>query len=141
MSDNKTRPTTASVDEFLASVEDPGRRADGLRLRALMEDASGEPATMWGPGIVGFGSYHYRYASGREGDAPAVGFSPRASSITVYVTGGFDDREPLLARLGKHKTGKGCLYLRRLSDADEHALRDLIAASIDFATRFDTHTQ
>jgi len=108
MSENKTRPTAASVDEFLAAVENAEKRADCLRLREMMESAADAPPSMWGPSIVGFGSYHYRYATGREGDAPAVGFSPRASNITVYITGGFENREPLLERLGRHKTGKGC---------------------------------
>jgi hypothetical protein len=137
VSDNKTRPTNASVDEFLAAVEHPDRRADSLRLRALMEDATGESATMWGPGIVGFGSCHYRYATGREGDMPAVGFSPRKANLTIYVAGGFNSLEPILARLGKHKVGKGCLYLNRLADADAGALRDLILASVDAAAEID----
>ena len=137
MSDNKTKPTAASVDEFLAAVEDPVKRADCQRLCEMMESASGAPATLWGPSIVGFGLYHYRYATGREGDAPAVGFSPRAASITVYITGGLDDRGALLDRLGKHRTGKSCLYIKRLSEVDEAALRELIASSIEDASRLN----
>lgn len=132
----KTKPTEVSVDEFLASVPDDARRADAVRLRAMMEEISGEPAVMWGTSIVGCGHYHYTYASGHEGDAAAIGFSPRAANITVYIVGGFDGHDDKLDRLGKHKLGKGCLYIRRLSDVDESALRDLIRISIDNAARF-----
>lgn len=137
MSENQTQPTAASVDDFLARIADASRRADCLRIRELMEDATGEPAVLWGSSIVGFGTYHYRYASGREGDTPAVAFSPRASSITLYVTGGFDALAPILARLGRFKTGKGCIYITRLADVDEDALRDLIDASLDRAAELD----
>lgn len=135
--ENKTAPTDVSVDEFLDNIADERKRADSHRLRDIMEEVSGEPGVMWGPSIVGFGSYHYRYASGHEGDAGAVGFSPRSASITVYIVGGFEGHDELLGRLGKHKLGKGCLYLKRLSDVDESALRDLIRISLDNAASFD----
>jgi len=133
MSENKTRATGESVDDFLDGIADDARRADCQRLRHLMEEASGEPAVLWGTSIVGFGNLHYRYATGREGDTPAVGFSPRSSSITLYITGGFETLGPILERLGSCKLGKGCLYLRRLADVDETALVDLIEASLDRA--------
>lgn len=137
MSKNKTQPTGSSVDAFLDGIADPARKADCQHLRHLLERQSGEPAIMWGTSIVGFGRYHYRYASGREGHAPAVGFSPRASNITVYITGGFDDQAEALARLGKHTSGKGCLYIKRLADIDEDVLVQLIQASLAAARRFD----
>ncbi|MEU8298973.1 DUF1801 domain-containing protein [Micromonospora sp. NPDC048909] len=122
-----TVPTDVSVDDFLAAVPDDRRRADAERLRALMGEVTGEPAAMWGPSIVGFGSYHYTYESGRSGDAPLVGFSPRKQQLVVYLVGGFEARYgAVLARLGPHKTGKGCLYLKRLDDVDESALRELV---------------
>lgn len=117
MAETKTRPTDASVDAFLDAVAHPVRRADGKALRAMMERVSGERATMWGPSIVGFGSCHYRYASGREGDMPRVGFSPRSSSLVLYV-GGFPGYEALLARLGKHRRSTACLYVNKLADVD-----------------------
>ncbi|MBQ0905136.1 DUF1801 domain-containing protein [Micromonospora sp. U21] len=122
-----TVPTEVSVDDFLAAVPDEPRRADGGRLRALMAEVTGEPAVMWGPSIVGFGSYHYTYDSGRTGDGPLVGFSPRKQHLVVYLVGGFEDRYArILERLGPHRAGKGCLYLKRLDTVDESALRELI---------------
>jgi hypothetical protein len=135
-----TVPTESDVDSFLAAVEDEQKRQDSITLRDLMASATGEHARMWGPSIVGFGSYHYRYESGHEGDAPAVSFSPRKANITLYITGGFEEHEETLNRLGKHKLGKGCLYIKRLSDVDKDALGELIQASIDNAARFDTST-
>ncbi|RLP92056.1 DUF1801 domain-containing protein [Micromonospora sp. CV4] len=125
-----TVPTEVSVDEFLAAVPDERRRADAGRLRAIMSEVTGEPAVLWGPSIVGFGSYHYTYDSGRTGDAPLVGFSPRKQHLVVYLLGGFEDRYAgILERLGPHRTGKGCLYLKRLDTVDESALRELIDRS------------
>src|SRR3954470_20439039 len=129
MAENKTKATTASVDDFLDAVPDPQRRADGKALRALMERVSGEPAAMWGPSIVGFGTYHYKYESGREGDTCRIGFSPRASELVLY--GGFLRSPELLARLRQHKAGKGCLYLKRLSDVDETVLEAMVVAALD----------
>jgi hypothetical protein len=135
---NRTQPAETSVAAFIASVADAGRRADSERLVALMSDVSGEPATMWGSSIVGFGSYHYRYASGREGDAPLVGFSPRKAAITLYVSADDDVRADLLGRLSPYKVGKGCVYLKRLADVDEKALIDLIRAGVAFTRAHHT---
>jgi hypothetical protein len=134
---NKTQPTDASVAAFVAGIADERQRADSERLIAVMSDVTGEPATMWGPSIIGFGSYHYRYASGREGDAPLVGFSPRRSALTLYASADDDVRAKLLARLGPHKVGKGCVYVKRLSDVDEQALADLIRAGATFTRAQD----
>ena len=127
MAEPKTAKTQASVAEFLAGVADPKRRADAQAVAALMAEVTGAEPTMWGTAIVGFGSYHYRYASGREGEWPAVGFSPRKQALVLYLSGGFDGYDDLLNRLGPHSTGKSCLYVKRLSDVDEEALRALIA--------------
>ena len=124
MAETKTRPTRASVDVFLDAVEHPARRADGKTVRAMMERATGEPAVMWGPSIVGFGSYHYRYESGHEGDMCRIGFSPRSANLVLYV-GGFPEYEALLARLGKHKRSKACLYVNKLADIDSGVLEEI----------------
>jgi len=128
MAENKTRPTQASVDAFLDAVDNPVRRSDGKSVRAMMERVSGEPATMWGPSIVGFGSCHYRYSSGREGDTPRIGFSPRKANLVLYV-GGFPGYEALLARLGKHKSSTACLYLNKLADVDLGVLEEIARRS------------
>jgi hypothetical protein len=132
MAENKTKPTSVSVGDFLDAVPDPQRRADGRILRALMERLSGEPANMWGPSIVGFGTCHYKYESGREGDMPRIGFSPRAKELVLYLIGGFARQQALMDRLGKHKTGKSCLYIKRLADVDEAVLEELCAESLDY---------
>ena len=124
MAETKTKPTDVSVDAFLDGVAHPVRRADGKAVRAMMERVTGEPAVMWGPSIVGFGSYHYRYASGHEGDMCRVGFSPRSANLVLYV-GGFPEYEALLARLGKHKRSKACLYLNKLADVDPAVLEEI----------------
>ncbi|HYG28623.1 MAG TPA: DUF1801 domain-containing protein [Allosphingosinicella sp.] len=124
MAETKTRPTDTSVDAFLDGVAHPARRADGKALRDMMERVTGEPAVMWGPSIVGFGRYHYRYESGHEGDSPRLGFSPRSANLVLYV-GGFPGYEALLARLGKHKRSKACLYLSKLADVDEAVLEEI----------------
>ncbi|WP_144672367.1 DUF1801 domain-containing protein [Arthrobacter sp. U41] len=124
--ENKTVATGASVDEFLAAVEHPVRREDGLRLLDLMSGITGQPAQMWGPTIVGFGEYHYKYETGREGDAPAVGFSPRKASLSLYGLIYGPEAAELLGRLGKHKTGAGCLYITKLDDVDEAVLAELV---------------
>jgi hypothetical protein len=131
MSENKTRPTDQDVIDFLNSVDHQTRHEDGLALLEMMEAVTGEDAVMWGDSIVGFGSYHYRYESGREGDMPLVGFSPRKQSMTLYIMPGFDDYEDMLADLGKHKTGKACLYVNKLADVDEDVLRSLIRRSYE----------
>jgi len=124
-------PTSADVDAFLEAVPDANRRADANALLELMRSVTGEPPVMWGPSIVGFGSYHYRYESGRTGDAPLAGFSPRKANLVVYLVGGFEDRYPkLLEQLGPHTTGKACLYLKRLGDVDLDVLRQLVERSM-----------
>jgi hypothetical protein len=134
MAENKTQATGASVDEFLAAVEHPIRHRDGLRLLELMRDITGEEPEMWGPTIVGFGQYHYKYESGREGDAAAVGFSPRKASLSLYGLTYGPEAEALLPQLGKHKTGAGCLYVNRLDDVDEGVLAELIRAGYRHVT-------
>jgi hypothetical protein len=127
----KTLPGDASPAAFLAAVPDEARRADAQRLCAWLEEWTGEPPVMWGAAIVGFGAYHYRYASGHEGDAPLVGFAPRKASLVLYLLGGFGDRDAeLLAQLGPHKTGKGCLYVKRLDDVDRDALHGLVERTL-----------
>ncbi|MGO4203356.1 DUF1801 domain-containing protein [Rhodococcus sp. TAF43] len=134
---NKTQATDASVAEFLDKVADPTRRADALELRSLMESATGAPATMWGTSIVGFGTRSYRYASGRSGRTPLIGFSPRASALTLYLTLDFDAEAAALAGLGPHKLGKGCLYVTRLDRVDKATLVDLIARSVTAGRELD----
>lgn len=129
-----TRPTDADVAAFLDAVEHPVRRRDAETLLALMRRVTGQEAQMWGPTIVGFGSYHYRYASGREGDAPGAGFSPRTAASTVYLLDGFDGREDVLAALGPHTMGKGCLYLKDLTKIDLLTLERLVHASYESLT-------
>ncbi|KQV18506.1 MULTISPECIES: DUF1801 domain-containing protein [unclassified Kitasatospora] len=126
MAEPKTKPTAADPAAFLAAVPDERRRADAEALCALMAEVTGAPPVMWGSSIVGFGTYHYRGASGRSGDWPPVGFSPRKQALTLYVAEGFEPHQDLLARLGPHTTGKGCLYVKRLDALDETALRELI---------------
>ena len=130
MSENKTRPTEQDVTEFLNRVENKTRREDGLALLQMMEEITGETAVLWGS-IVGFGSYHYKYESGREGDMPLIGFSPRKQSMTLYIMPGFDDYDEMLGKLGKHKIGKACLYINKLADVDETILRQLIKHAYD----------
>lgn len=131
----KTRPTAATVEDFLAAIPDAGRREECRTLRALMERVTGAPAVMWGPSMVGFGRYHYIYQSGRQGDWFLVGFSPRKQALTVYLMAGFEDRPELMTRLGKYSTGKSCLYLKRLSDIDLDALEALLVASVESLRR------
>jgi len=132
MGDNKTRPTRASVTAFMAAIGDRQMRADAKKVAAMMRRATGKRATMWGPSIVGYGSYHYRYASGREGDFMITGFSPRKQALTIYVMPGFRRFEDLMSKLGKYKTGKSCLYIRRLADVDEAVLERLIGESVRY---------
>ncbi|HET9356039.1 MAG TPA: DUF1801 domain-containing protein [Sphingomicrobium sp.] len=126
----KTRPTERSVGEFLDSLEDPVRREDARRIDAMMRRVSGEEPRLWGPSIVGYGQYHYRYASGHEGDSARIAFSPRKSELVLYLMGSYIDRQgeadALLARLGKHRMGKSCLYIRRLEQVDCDVLEQLI---------------
>ncbi|RZU49383.1 uncharacterized protein DUF1801 [Krasilnikovia cinnamomea] len=129
----KTTRTDASVDEFLDGLADEGRRRDARTVRDLMTRVTGEPGAMWGDAIVGFGERHLRYASGRELDWFVVGFSPRKQAITIYLSEGFDAFDDLLTRLGNPKTGKGCLYVKHVTDLDLDALRELIDRSVSQA--------
>ena len=135
MSDPKTRPTDQDVEQFLESIADVQRREDSRAIVAIMSDVTGAAPRMWGDSIVGFGSYHYRYASGREGDWLLTGFSPRKQNLTLYLSYGFEQHGELLERIGKHKVGKACLYLKRLGDVDLAALRELIRRSVEEVTR------
>lgn len=118
MAETRTKPTAVSVEDFIAAVPHPGRREDAQVLVKLLAEISGEPAVMWGPSIIGFGRYHYRYESGHEGDAPLLGFSPRKANTVLYMTAYHDERADFLSRLGKHKSGQSCVYVNRLSDVD-----------------------
>lgn len=126
----KTKPEAASVAAFLAAVPDAQRRADGEAVLRMMQAATGCEPVMWGPAIVGFDRYRYRYDSGREGEWPIVGFSPRKQALVLYVMPGFAGYDALLARLGEHATGKSCLYVKRLSDVDAGVLEELVRASV-----------
>lgn len=132
MPEAKTKPTPVNVDAFIAAVEKPTRREDATVVRQMMERVTGAPATMWGPSIIGFGAYHYRYASGHEGDTCRVGFSPRSANLVFYV-GNFPEYAALLERLGKHKSGKGCLYVNKLADLDLAVLEEIVQRSFDAA--------
>jgi Domain of unknown function (DU1801) len=132
MAENKTKLTAADVGAFLEAVPNERRRADAKQVCAMMERLSGEPPRMWGPTMVGFGRYHYKYESGREGDAMRIGFSPRSAALVLYVLDGFPRQDEILARLGKYTAGKCCLYIKKLSDIDESALEELIGASLDY---------
>ena len=126
----KTQPTDASVDDFLASVAHERRRRDSLVLLDMMRRITGLEPVMWGASIVGFGRYHYKYASGREGEFMLTGFSPRKRELTLYIMPGFKGFPTLMKRLGKYRTGKSCLYIRSLDDVDENVLQELIDASV-----------
>lgn len=130
MAENKTKQTKASVAAYLAAITDATRRTDCEDLAKLLAKATKHPAKMWGTSIVGFGSYHYKYESGREGDMCLVGFSSRKSEISIYGLNAAPDHEKLLSKLGKHKTGKACLYIRRLSDIDRKVLEKLVAEAV-----------
>jgi hypothetical protein len=127
MAENKTRPTSASVDEFIAHLENPRRRADALTALKIYKEVTGLPPVMWGPSIIGFGSLHYVYETGREGIMPAAGFSPRKASLTFYVDNKFEGAEELYAKLGKHKKSVACLYINKLDDVDLEVLSEIIA--------------
>lgn len=134
MAENKTQPTDADVDAFIDAVENDRRREDSRALLDLMRDVTGEEPVMWGPSIVGFGQYHYRYESGREGDWFLAGFSPRKSNLVVYVMSGFPRHAELMEKLGKHRTGSSCLYVNKLDDVDLDVLRELVRRSVEHVT-------
>jgi len=130
MAENKTKATKLSVAAFIDAITDPLRRADAKTLVKMMQKAAGEKPKMWGPSIIGFGSYHYEYESGREGDMPVIAFSPRKAATVCYGMTGFGEAAALLAKLGKHTTGKGCLYIKKLADVDQQVLEALVAKSL-----------
>ena len=130
MAENKTKPTKLSVAAFIDALTDQTKRADAKALAKLMQSVTGEKPQMWGPSIIGFGSHHYKYDSGREGDMPLAGFSPRKAATVLYIGAGFSDAEALLAKLGKHTTGKGCLYIKKLADVDQNVLETLVVKSV-----------
>jgi hypothetical protein len=130
MAENQTKPTQVSVVTFIDAITDETKRADAKALVKMMQSATGQKAKMWGPSIVGFGSYHYKYESGREGDMPLVGFSPRKAATVLYGVTGCSDSEVLLAKLGKHTTGKGCLYVKNLAGVDRQVLEALVIKSV-----------
>jgi len=135
MAENKTQETKASVAVFLKRVTPETRREDCQTVLEIMKQVTRSEPKMWGPSIVGFGSYHYKYASGREGDMCVTGFSPRKQDLTLYLMGSFDGREALLAKLGKHKSGKACVYIKRLADVDLKVLKQLISESVKYTKR------
>ncbi|WP_019154952.1 DUF1801 domain-containing protein [Robertmurraya massiliosenegalensis] len=128
----KTKENDNSVIEFIENVESPKKREDAYRLLDIFTEVTGYKAKMWGPSIIGFGSYHYKYASGHEGDAPLVGFSPRKTKISLYFATGDTKREEILERFGKYTTGKACVYINKLVDIDEEVLKELIIHSVKF---------
>ena len=130
MAELKTQPTKASVKEFINQISDEQRRKDCQVVLKLMEEITGAKAEMWGPSIVGFGRYHYKGASGREGEWMITGFSPRKGDLTLYLMGGFEEVPELMKKLGKHKTGKSCLYLKKLEDVDMKVLKQLVTKSV-----------
>ncbi len=132
MAEAKTKLTEQTVESFLNKFEDEAVRQDGFTLVKVMEKATGEPPKMWGTAIIGFGSYHFKYDSGREGDICTVGFSPRKGKFALYVLAGFPEQEGLLAKIGKYKAEGGCLYIKRMSDVDMAVLENLVKASFEF---------
>lgn len=127
MADNKTKPTKVSVSEFIDAITDQSRRTDAKALVKLMQKASGEKPKMWGSSIIGFGSYHYTYDSGRQGDMPVIAFSPRKAATVLY---GLGSSEALLPKLGKHTRGKGCVYIKKLADVDQKVLATMAAKAV-----------
>ena len=132
MTDLKTKPTDKSVEDFLKKVDHPTKREDSFKILELMKEITKEEPVMWGDSIVGFGSYRYKYASGREGDWPLVGFSPRKQNLSLYIMSGFEKYNNLLENLGKFKTGKSCLYINKLEDVNIQVLRELILESVEY---------
>ncbi|MCH7860098.1 DUF1801 domain-containing protein [Sphingomonas sp. NPDC092331] len=130
MAELKTKATEVSVADFIAAVPDEARRADAEAVCAMMARLTGEPPKMWGPSIIGFGSYRYTYDSGRTGEMCRIGFSPRKAELVLYVLDGNADQSEVLNRLGRHKTGKGCLYVKRLADVDADVLEEIVRAKI-----------
>jgi hypothetical protein len=140
MAKNKTFETESSVADFINSVADETKRTDSFRLIEIMEQQTGYQAKMWGPAIIGFGSRHYKYESGREGDMPLAAFSPRKAAITLYLAQDPEKKEELLQKLGKHKVGKGCTYVQKLSDVDLEVLKEMIDNAIAYTKTLYPHT-
>lgn len=134
-SQNKTVETTNSVDQFISLIENDEKRTDSIRIIQMLEDISKEPPVMWGPSIIGFGSYHYKYESGREGDFLKIGFSPRKQNLTLYIMPGFDRYDELMQQLGKYTTGKSCLYIKRLEHINWDVLVQLSTLSYQYMTK------
>ena len=132
MAKNKTTETESSVADFLNTLSDTAKREDSQRLIELLQNHTGYAPKLWGSSIIGFGTYHYKYASGHEGDAPIIGFSPRKEAITLYLYPDFESKAELLQNLGKHKAGKGCIYVKKLADINEPVLLKMVSASQDF---------
>ena len=130
MSEPKTKVNDNSVSRFLCTVDDEVKRRECQEILEMMQDATGSPPKMWGTSLIGFGSYHYKYASGREGDWPLSGLSPRKANISIYIMPGFETFAGLMKKLGKHSTGKSCLYIKKLEDVDRQVLQELIRASV-----------
>ena len=135
MAKNKTTETQNSVIDFINTVEDLTKRNDSFELVKLMQEQTGYEPKMWGPAIIGFGSYHYKYASGHEGDAPLVGFSPRKDAVSLYLCSSFESKEELLLKFGKHKAGKGCIYIKKIADIDIEILKKMISYSVENLTK------
>ena len=131
MAEPKTKPNERSVEDFLNAVENETKREDSLAILELMKQETGGEAVMWGDSIVGFGTYKYKYASGREGEWPITGFSPRKQNLTLYIMSGFEEYDDLQMKLGKHTTGKSCLYIKKLEDVDQDVLRVLVRKSVE----------
>lgn len=132
MAEIKTRATEVSVDDFIGAIDNPQRREDAKTIRAMFERLTGEPARMWGPTIIGFGSYRYTYESGHSGTMCRLGFSPRKAELVLYLKTGAAGQDALFARLGKHKTGKACVYIRKLADVDEAVLEEMAAGTLAY---------
>ena len=130
MTENKTQATTASVDDYIAAIADELKRKDTQTLLDLLKKITSDTPVLWGNGIIGFGSYHYQYESGREGDMPLIGFSPRKREFAIYIMSGFEQLQAHLNKLGKHKAGKSCLYIKRLSDININTLSELMKESV-----------
>ncbi len=126
MAENKTKPTSASVADFIAALDNPRRQADAHTALQLYQDVTGQPAIMWGPSIIGFGTHHYKYNSGREGIIPAAAFSPRKANMTFYLGDNFEDAEELYSQLGKHKKSVACVYINKLEDVNLDILREIV---------------
>lgn len=138
MAELKTKPNDGDVEAYLNSVQNDKKREDSFTILALMKEVTGAEPKMWGSSIVGFGSYHYKYESGREGDWFVTGFAPRKQSLTLYIMSGFAAYEPLLQKLGKYKTGKACLYIKKIEDVDQEVLKELVKQSAEHVTKSNT---